>query len=102
VQVSRMTDGTRRITSITEVSTMESEVITTQEIFRFRRLGVADDGTVLGNFEATGVRPLFMDQILARGINLPPETFAFGSSAPAAPMLEAGIDAALLGKAVES
>ncbi len=102
VQVSRMTDGTRRITSITEVSTMESDVITTQEIFRFRRLGVADDGTVLGNFEATGVRPLFMDQILARGINLPHETFAFGSSAPAAPMLEAGLDAGLVGKVVES
>ena len=102
VQVSRMTDGTRRIVSITEVSTMEGDVITTQEIFRFRRLGVADDGTVLGNFEATGVRPLFMDQILARGINLPHETFAFGSSTPAAPMLEAGLDVGLVGKAVES
>ena len=57
---------------------------------------------VLGNFEATGVRPLFMDQILARGINLPHETFAFGSSAPAAPMLEAGLDASLIGKVIES
>ncbi|AMW06919.1 hypothetical protein GEMMAAP_15545 [Gemmatimonas phototrophica] len=80
VQVSRMSDGTRRITSITEVSTMESEVITTQEIFRYRRRGVSDDGTVLGEFEATGVRPLFMEQIIARGIHLPPEIFAFGSA----------------------
>ena len=79
VQASRMSDGTRRITSITEVSTMEGEVVTTQEIFRYHRRGVANDGTVLGNFEATGVRPTFMDQIVARGIHLPPELFAFGS-----------------------
>lgn len=79
VQASRMSDGTRRITSITEVSTMEGDVVTTQEIFRYHRRGVADDGTVLGHFEATGVRPTFMDQISARGIHLPPELFAFGS-----------------------
>ena len=79
VQVSRMSDGTRRITSITEVTSMESDVITTQEIFRYRRRGVADDGTVLGNFESTGIRPLFMEAILARGISLPAETFAFGA-----------------------
>lgn len=80
VQVSRMSDGTRRITSITEVSTMESDVITSQEVFRYRRRGVSDDGTVLGQFEATGVRPLFMEQITARGIVLPPEIFAFGAT----------------------
>ena len=96
VQVSRMSDGTRRITSITEVSTMEGDVITTQEIFRYHRRGVADDGTVLGNFEATGVRPTFMDQIAARGIFLPPEIFAFGSQsegglAAAGAMVESGV-----------
>jgi pilus assembly protein CpaF len=88
VQASRMSDGTRRITSITEVSTMEGDVITTQEIFRYHRRGVADDGTVLGNFEATGVRPTFMDQIAARGIHLPPDLFAFGSKS------DAGLEAA--------
>jgi pilus assembly protein CpaF len=77
VQVARLSDGTRRVTSITEVSTMESDVITSQEIFRFRRRGVADDGTVLGQFEATGVRPLFMEAITTRGIQLPPDMFAF-------------------------
>lgn len=79
VQVSRMSDGSRRITSITEVTSMEGDVITTQEIFRYRRRGVADDGTVLGQFEATGVRPVFMEQITTRGILLPPEIFAFGT-----------------------
>lgn len=80
VQVSRMSDGSRRITSITEVSTMEGDVITTQEIFRYRRRGVSDDGTVLGNFEATGVRPMFMEAINARGIELPADLFAFGAA----------------------
>jgi pilus assembly protein CpaF len=88
VQVSRMSDGTRRVTSITEISTMESDVITSQEIFRYHRRGVADDGTVLGGFEATGVRPTFMDQIAARGIHLPPDLFAFGAKS------EAGLEAA--------
>jgi pilus assembly protein CpaF len=80
VQVSRMSDGSRRITSITEVSTMEGDVITTQEIFRYRRRGVSDDGTVLGHFEATGVRPMFMEAISARGIELPADLFAFGAA----------------------
>ncbi len=85
VQVSRMSDGSRRITSITEVSSMEGDIITTQEIFRYRRRGVADDGTVLGNFEATGVRPLFMEAINARGIELPPDIFSFGATSHGGP-----------------
>jgi pilus assembly protein CpaF len=75
VQVSRLSDGTRRVTGITEVTTMEGEIVTIQEIFRFRRRGVAEDGTVQGVFEATGVRPLFADAIATRGIELPPELF---------------------------
>jgi pilus assembly protein CpaF len=75
VQVSRLSDGTRRVTGITEVTTMEGDIVTIQEIFRFRRRGIAEDGTVQGVFEATGVRPLFADAIATRGIELPPELF---------------------------
>ncbi len=85
VQVSRMSDGTRRVTSITEVSTMEGDIITTQEIFRYRRRGVAEDGTVLGSFEATGVRPMFLEAIAARGIDIPAEIFAFGTPSKGVP-----------------
>jgi pilus assembly protein CpaF len=76
IQVTRMSDGTRRVTSITEVTAMEGEVVSIQEIFRYRRRGVSEDGTVQGVFEATGVRPLFADAIATRGIELPPDLFA--------------------------
>ena len=76
LQVSRLSDGSRRITSITEVTSMEGEIVTIQEIFRFRRRGVSEDGTVQGVFEATGVRPLFADAIATRGIELPADLFA--------------------------
>ncbi|MES2523754.1 MAG: CpaF family protein [Gemmatimonadota bacterium] len=76
VQVSRLSDGTRRITGITEVTSMEGDIVTIQDIFRFRRRGVAEDGTVQGVFEATGVRPLFADAIATRGIELPADLFA--------------------------
>ena len=76
VQVSRVSDGTRRVTSITEVTAMEGEIVTIQEIFRFRRRGVLEDGTVQGVFEATGVRPQFADAIATRGIELPADLFA--------------------------
>ncbi|HEX5830129.1 MAG TPA: CpaF family protein [Gemmatimonadaceae bacterium] len=77
VQVSRMADGSRRITSITEITHMEGDIITAQEIFRYRRRGIATDGTVVGNFEATGVRPTFLDRLKVRGIDIP--TSIFGS-----------------------
>src|SRR4051794_14508936 len=76
VQVSRLSDGTRRVTSVTEVTAMEGEVISAQEIFRFRRQGVASDGTVVGRFEATGVRPGFIDRLRVAGVDLPPNMFA--------------------------
>ncbi len=76
VQVSRLSDGTRRVTSVTEVTAMEGEVISAQEIFRFRRQGVASDGTVVGRFEATGVRPSFIDRLRVAGVDLPNTLFA--------------------------
>jgi pilus assembly protein CpaF len=76
IQVSRLSDGTRRVTSITEVTSMEGDVISAQEIFRFRRQGVGTDGTVVGRFEATGVRPGFIDRLRVAGVDLPNTLFA--------------------------
>jgi pilus assembly protein CpaF len=78
VQVSRLSDGTRRVVSICEVTGMEGEVVQLQEIARFRRQGVLADGTVAGHFEATGVRPRFAAQVALAGIELPPSLFAEG------------------------
>ncbi|MDF1501870.1 CpaF family protein [Roseisolibacter sp. H3M3-2] len=76
VQVSRQADGSRRLTSITEVTTMEGEIITSQEIFRFRKRGVSSEGMVVGDFEPTGVRPSFVDRLKVAGIDLPLSMFA--------------------------
>ena len=76
VQVNRLSDGSRRVTSITEVTTMEGDVITAQEIYRFRRRGVAPDGTVVGAFEPTGVRPVFAERLKVAGVDLPENMFA--------------------------
>jgi pilus assembly protein CpaF len=76
VQAERMEDGRRRVVSISEVVGMEEDVISMQEIFRFRRQGVGKDGEVLGEFETTGVRPRFMDVLTARGVDIPSVNFA--------------------------
>jgi len=70
VQASRLSDGSRKVTSIQEISGMEGDVITTQEIFVFERTGTAPDGTVLGQFRATGVRPKMAQKIETYGIKL--------------------------------
>ncbi len=75
VQVSRGSDGCRRVTSIAEVTSMEGDMVSMQEIFRFRRRGVSEDGMVQGSFEATGVRPQFAEAITTRGIALPADLF---------------------------
>jgi pilus assembly protein CpaF len=75
VQVSRLADGSRRVVSITEVTSMEGEIITSQELFRFRRRGVTPDGAVVGDFEPTGVRPLFTDRLKIAGIEMAPSMF---------------------------
>jgi len=76
VQVERMEDGRRRVVSVSEIVGMEEEVISMQEIFRFRRQGLGKDGVVQGQYETTGVRPRFMDVLAARGMSLPSVTFA--------------------------
>ena len=75
VQVARLSDGKRRVTSLSELTGMEGETISMQEIYRFKMTGRADDGTVLGQFEPTGIRPKFMSELEARGIHLDPAVF---------------------------
>jgi pilus assembly protein CpaF len=71
VQASRLQDGSRRMVSITEVTGMEGEVITLQEIFRFERMGLEPDGTIIGRFTATGIRSHFADRFRQWGYDLP-------------------------------
>jgi pilus assembly protein CpaF len=75
VQISRLNDGSRKITYITECLGMEGDVVTTQDIFVFERTGLSADGRVTGRFKPTGVRPKFSDRIKAAGIELPPAIF---------------------------
>ena len=76
VQGERMEDGRRRVISISEIVGMEGDVISLQEIFRFRRTGRGPKGEVLGHYESTGVRPKFIELLVSRGINLPLDMFA--------------------------
>ncbi|GAB3463151.1 CpaF family protein [Massilia terrae] len=75
VQVLRLTDGRRKVTSIQEVTGMEGDIITMQEIFAFRQTGVAVSGMVEGYFCATGVRPRFVERLQTFGLQLPENTF---------------------------
>lgn len=75
IQIARLTDGRRKLISLQEVVGMEGETITMQEIYTFTQSGTDKDGTVLGRFHATGVRPNFMARLKAYGITLPDETF---------------------------
>jgi pilus assembly protein CpaF len=75
VQVARFSDGSRRITHITEVVGMEQDVITLQDIFLFEKTGILESGKVLGRFRATGIRPKFYDRLKASGITLPAQLF---------------------------
>lgn len=75
LQLSRMRDGTRRMTSISEVTGMEGDIIQLQEIMRFKRLGVSDDGKILGEFRATGIRPGFLEDLEAMGLHMNPDYF---------------------------
>ncbi len=75
VQVSRMSDGTRKIISIAEITGMEGEVVTMQDIFMFRKRGIRENGEVLGDFLPTGIRPKFSERLLVTGIQLPMSMF---------------------------
>jgi pilus assembly protein CpaF len=71
LQVARLSDGSRRVTSISEITGMEGETITMQEIFQFERTGIDAQGQVIGRFRATGIRPRFAERLKACGLQLP-------------------------------
>ncbi|MEK7408489.1 MAG: CpaF family protein [Acidobacteriota bacterium] len=75
VQAARFSDGSRRVTSVTEVTGMEGEVVTLQDLFVFEKRGLSPEGKVLGRFASTGIRPRFYEKLLAAGIHLRPELF---------------------------
>jgi pilus assembly protein CpaF len=75
LQASRLTDGTRKLVSMQEITGMEGDIISMQEIFRFEQTGVDHDGKVLGQFSATGVRPRFADRLRMFGAPVPEDTF---------------------------
>jgi pilus assembly protein CpaF len=75
IQVSRLSDGTRKVTSVSEITGMEGDIITMQEIFSFKKHGVLETGEVLGEFGPTGVRPKFAEQLAVAGITLPATLF---------------------------
>ena len=75
VQCARLSDGTRRVTNVTEVTGMETETVTLQDLFVFEKRGVSPGGRVLGRFSATGILPKLNEKLLAAGMRLPPDVF---------------------------
>jgi pilus assembly protein CpaF len=75
VQQTRLSDGSRKVSAISEITGMEGEVITMQEIFVFEKMGITQDGKVIGRFRATGVRPKCCERLKMCGIHLPPDMF---------------------------
>jgi len=78
VHQARLKDGTRRIVNITEVQTMEGDVIVLQDIFAFEQKGIDVDGKIIGDLKATGIRPRFYDKFQTFGLNVPPSIFDNG------------------------
>src|SRR5437763_12776739 len=75
VQLQRLSDGKRRVTSIAEITGLEGDIIQMQEIFKFVRTGTAPDNSVIGHFQATGVRPRFLGDLASMGIKIPGSYF---------------------------
>jgi pilus assembly protein CpaF len=75
IQVSRFNDGTRRMTHLTEITGMEDDVVSMQDVFVFEKQGISPDGRVLGTFTATGIRPKFAEKLKASGISVPASFF---------------------------
>ncbi|HEV2304338.1 MAG TPA: CpaF family protein [Candidatus Acidoferrales bacterium] len=75
IQVNRMSDGTRKVTSIAEITGMEGNVVTMQDIFVFRKRGIRESGEVIGDFTATGIRPKFTERLVVAGVPMPISMF---------------------------
>jgi pilus assembly protein CpaF len=82
IQVSRLSDGKRKITSIQEITGMDGDVITMQEIFKFEQTGLSGESEVKGRFLATGIRPRFVQRLQTRGIELNPAMFMLEGGLP--------------------
>src|ERR671934_402919 len=82
VHLERLEDGSRRVTAVTEVQRMEADVITLQDLFRFKIADVAGDGKVIGNLSCTGLRPALLHKFEKRGVDLPLTMFTSGLGAP--------------------
>jgi pilus assembly protein CpaF len=75
VQVSRLSDGTRKVVSVSEITGIEGDIISMQEIYGFRKTGLAENGAVLGEFITTGIRPRLTERLAASGVSLPASMF---------------------------
>lgn len=76
IQINRYSDGTRKIASISEITGMEQDTVTMQDIFYFDKAGVGENGEILGRFRPTGIRPKFLDRIVTSGIDMPSNVFS--------------------------
>jgi pilus assembly protein CpaF len=83
IHLERLQDGSRKVTAITEVQRMESDVITLQNIFEFQIEGTTSDGKVTGSFRPTGLRPTFFHKFEKRGVEVPADLFINGAQAAA-------------------
>jgi len=75
VQLARFTDGVRRVTHVTEITGMEGQIVTMQDLFVFKQIGVDAEGRILGHMTATGLRPSFAEKFTLAGIQLPDSVF---------------------------
>jgi pilus assembly protein CpaF len=75
VQIARFPDGSRKLTSVSEVSGMEGQIVTMQELIRFEQTGVDTDGRVMGELRTTGIRPRFVEKFEVSGVHLPMDLF---------------------------
>jgi len=75
VQIGRMSDGSRKVISVSEIQGMEGNVIVLQDLFAYQQKGIGEGGKVLGMMQATGMVPKFVDRLNAAGVHLPPEIF---------------------------
>jgi pilus assembly protein CpaF len=76
IQISRLSDGSRRITHVSEISGLEGQIVTMQELFRFEQEGIDAEGRVVGHFRSTGIRPQFADRFEVAGISLPSDIYS--------------------------
>ncbi len=80
VQQSRLKDGSRKVTYITEVAGMEGDTVVMTDIFKFGQTGIDDEGKIIGELKPTGIRPLFSERLIAAGFKLTPQVFGAGST----------------------